>query len=75
MVAPPRFLLLLLLPSLLALAVSVHGADPLYHFCGSTGNFTANGTYAASLSTLLASVTADAAANATDYGFYNLSAG
>ncbi|KAI6703965.1 hypothetical protein NL676_013101 [Syzygium grande] len=70
--APPHVVFLLL--PLFALATSVHGAD-LNQFCGGTGNFTANGTYAASLSTLLASVAAAANADEADYGFYNLSAG
>ncbi|KAL3742078.1 hypothetical protein ACJRO7_017543 [Eucalyptus globulus] len=71
MIAPPRSAVPLLL-SLLALAASAHGADPLKHFCGTNGNFTANGTYGENLKALLTSVVAAAAA-AADYGFYNLS--
>ncbi|KAI6703976.1 hypothetical protein NL676_013112 [Syzygium grande] len=79
MVAVPRFAVAV--AGLLALAASVHGANPLNGSCGSNGNFTTNSAYAASLSDLLASV-ATAAANASnanaaaaDYGFYDLSAG
>ncbi|KAK3433341.1 hypothetical protein EUGRSUZ_D00844 [Eucalyptus grandis] len=72
MIAPPRSAVLLLL-LLLALAASAHGADPVKLFCGTTGNFTANGTYQANLNALLASVVATAAADG--HGFYNLSAG
>ncbi|KAI3437340.1 uncharacterized protein J3R85_005473 [Psidium guajava] len=67
----PRHSVFLLLP-LLALASSVHGADPLYNFCRTTGNFTANSTYDANLDTLLASAAAGAAVG---HGFYNLSSG
>ncbi|KAK3433348.1 hypothetical protein EUGRSUZ_D00835 [Eucalyptus grandis] len=70
MIAPPRSAVLLLLLSLLALATSAHGADPLSAYCGSNGNFTANSTYGANLNTLLASVAA-----ADGRGFYNLSTG
>ncbi|XP_010054430.2 cysteine-rich repeat secretory protein 38-like [Eucalyptus grandis] len=73
MIAPPRSAVPLLL-SLLALTASAHGADPLYHVCGTNGNFTANGTYGDNLNALLTSVVVAAAA-ADDYGFYNLSAG
>ncbi|XP_048141696.1 cysteine-rich receptor-like protein kinase 44 isoform X2 [Rhodamnia argentea] len=69
----PRHSVFLLVP-LLALATSVHGADPLYDFCGTTGNFTANSTYDANLSDVLASV-ASASSGAAGQGFYNLSAG
>ncbi|KAL3742082.1 hypothetical protein ACJRO7_017547 [Eucalyptus globulus] len=72
MIAPPRSAVPLLL-SLLALAASAHGADPLDHVCGTNSNFTANGTYGDNLNALLISVVAAAAAD--DYGFYNLSAG
>ncbi|KAF8029970.1 hypothetical protein BT93_E2403 [Corymbia citriodora subsp. variegata] len=75
MIAPPRSAVLLLLPLLALAATSAHGANPLYHFCGTTGNFTANGTYGANLNTLLTSVVVAANATDVDYGFYNLYAG
>ncbi|KAI6703969.1 hypothetical protein NL676_013105 [Syzygium grande] len=64
MVAPPRFIAVVVLLPLLTFVASVRSANPLYGSCGSN-NFTANGTYAASLSSLLASVTT-AAANASN---------
>ncbi|KAF8029969.1 hypothetical protein BT93_E2402 [Corymbia citriodora subsp. variegata] len=77
MIDPPRsaVLLLLLLLALAAAPTPAHGSELLYHFCGTTGNFTANGTYGANLNTLLTSVIAAANATDVDYGFYNLSAG
>ncbi|XP_030456852.2 cysteine-rich receptor-like protein kinase 44 [Syzygium oleosum] len=72
MISPPHFVFLLL--QLLALATSVHGPDPLFNFCGITGNFTANSTYEANRNTLLASVVSAAKASVGN-GFYNLSAG
>ncbi|KAK3433344.1 hypothetical protein EUGRSUZ_D00841 [Eucalyptus grandis] len=72
MIAPRRSAVPLLL-SLLALATSAHGDDPLRYFCGTKGNFTANGTYGDNLKALLTSVVA--AATADGGGFYNLSVG
>ncbi|KAK4798617.1 hypothetical protein SAY86_030943 [Trapa natans] len=59
-------LLLLLWPFIL------EAANPLYHICGSNGNYTAKSTYAENLSTLLSSFSSHISST---NGFYNLSSG
>ncbi|KAK4783279.1 hypothetical protein SAY86_007653 [Trapa natans] len=49
-------------------------ADPLFHFCGSTGNFTANSTYQENLSSLLRSFSSKNSLRVTN-GFSSLSSG
>ncbi|KAK4798207.1 hypothetical protein SAY86_030533 [Trapa natans] len=66
---PPYILFLLLLifgPFLL------EAADSIFHFCGSTGNFTARSTYEKNLNSLLGSFSSS---NSFTNGFLNLSSG
>ncbi|KAJ0983407.1 hypothetical protein J5N97_011662 [Dioscorea zingiberensis] len=58
-------LLCLFLLSLFLVSPSL-SAELLYQFCGSTGNYTANGTYESNLNALLPSL----ASNGSDPGFY-----
>uniref|UniRef100_U5FIF2 Gnk2-homologous domain-containing protein n=1 Tax=Populus trichocarpa TaxID=3694 RepID=U5FIF2_POPTR len=54
------------------LVLSIAQADPLYHFCSKTGNFTNSSDYKSNLNNLLSSFSSN---TKIDYGFYNDSYG
>ncbi|KAJ4816337.1 cysteine-rich RECEPTOR-like kinase [Rhynchospora pubera] len=74
----PQLTILLFSIFILFLSLSsptAEAADALYQTCGSTGNFTANSTYAANLETLFTNLTNGATNSTRNFGFAKSSVG